>query len=396
MITAYFRIPTRIDWYTSPPDLDLGESEDIIGILYDTRYWWLGGLNGKQITIVFTAPNNTQFPITETTNFYFIFPGVFEHSFRSDIAGTWSIYAQFNGDPTYNASKVSPTAFNVAQTFLPHFVDGMADLHSPTDVGTHSSFPDMQVGPDDTYDTLLESNVGGTSSSITPSGSTPCGSESGYRSSNARDDNTGTYWWHNSNENHYIVFDMGQSYTITQVRIYQSTTQNQRWGNAGTVNIYVSTDGSLWSSAVVTGWTPASGSDWQNSPTFSKVGRYIRLEEVDCTGQSSHRMYEFDAFCAPVNYQLNLKVQFTEVTDYAFYTQLCIQTGNLASENIRVDYWNGVTWVNLRTDLNSNTLNTIAVSLTGPTFEIRFNGGTETSDTTQNSWSIDCCYLNAP
>ena len=65
------------------------------------------------------------------------------------------------------------------------------------------------------------------------------------------------------------------------------------------------------------------------------------------------------------------------------------------NENIRVDFWNGTTWQNLFTDL-TNGWNNVSVSsyLTSSNFTIRFNGGNETSDTTQNSWKIDVTLLH--
>jgi len=65
-----------------------------------------------------------------------------------------------------------------------------------------------------------------------------------------------------------------------------------------------------------------------------------------------------------------------------------------APENIRVDVWNGSAWQNLFTDL-TNGWNNVSVSsyLNSSTFTIRFKGGTETSDITQDSWKIDATLL---
>jgi len=65
------------------------------------------------------------------------------------------------------------------------------------------------------------------------------------------------------------------------------------------------------------------------------------------------------------------------------------------TENIRVDFWNGTTWQNLFTDL-TNGWNNISVSsyLTSSNFTIRFKGGNETGDTTQDSWNIDATLLH--
>ena len=65
------------------------------------------------------------------------------------------------------------------------------------------------------------------------------------------------------------------------------------------------------------------------------------------------------------------------------------------TENIRVDAWNGTTWQNLFTNL-TNGWNNISISsfLDSPTFTIRFKGGIETGDDTQDSWSIDSTLLH--
>jgi len=65
------------------------------------------------------------------------------------------------------------------------------------------------------------------------------------------------------------------------------------------------------------------------------------------------------------------------------------------TENIRVDVWNGTTWQNLFADL-TNGWNNISVSsyLSSSTLTIRFKGGTETGDATQDKWNIDVTLLH--
>lgn len=64
-------------------------------------------------------------------------------------------------------------------------------------------------------------------------------------------------------------------------------------------------------------------------------------------------------------------------------------------EDIRVDVWNGISWQNLFTDL-TNGWNNVSVSsyLNSSTFTIRFKGGSETGDTSQDSWNIDTTLLH--
>jgi len=65
------------------------------------------------------------------------------------------------------------------------------------------------------------------------------------------------------------------------------------------------------------------------------------------------------------------------------------------TENIRVDVWNGTAWQNRFTNL-TNGWNNASVSsyLNSSTFTIRFTGGNETGDTTQDAWNIDAVLLH--
>ena len=214
---------------------------------------------------------------------------------------------------------------------------------------------------------------------------------------NTIDGNTGTYWLHDTNEQHWIVFDMGQSVIVTQVRIFEATDSAERWG-AGTVNVYVSDSPTSWGS-VDHNWNPkGAGSGWQASGTFNATGRYVILQATSSSNSDNDRMYEFQAMVTPpANYRLDLEVQFTGVTPYTQYTQLEIQTGAFSgpAEAIYVDYWTGSAWSNLGT-LAPSTLNIFSVSLGGTGYELRFVDGTTTGDTTQSTWQIDFVRLVAP
>jgi len=64
-------------------------------------------------------------------------------------------------------------------------------------------------------------------------------------------------------------------------------------------------------------------------------------------------------------------------------------------EDLQVDVWNDTAWQNLFTNL-TNGWNNVSVSsyLISSTFTIRFKGGNETVDITQDSWYIDATLLH--
>lgn len=123
-----------------------------------------------------------------------------------------------------------------------------------------------------------------------------CGDSAEQPASNTKDEDTDTFWRHGSLCYHWIIFDLGQTYTISKIRLYQYSVSIARWGKTNGLDVYVSDDPTSWDSAVWTGVLNASG--WQESGSFSKNGRYVKLVSKD--NPSAQRMYEFDAYCAAV------------------------------------------------------------------------------------------------
>ena len=123
-----------------------------------------------------------------------------------------------------------------------------------------------------------------------------CGEQVTHPATHAIDDDTGTYWRHYDTCYHWIIFDLGQTYKVSKIRIYQSTTFGNRWGVSAGLDVFVSDNPASWGSAVWTGTLDVSG--WQESGTFNKNGRYIKL--VSKSDMYSQRMYEFEGYCAEV------------------------------------------------------------------------------------------------
>jgi hypothetical protein len=118
-----------------------------------------------------------------------------------------------------------------------------------------------------------------------------CNETSPNVASRAIDENEdGSYWQHSNTDNHWIIFDMGQTMNISRIRIHQSGTPSYRWGQSAGVDVYVSDNPSSWGSAVWSG--NLSGSDWQPSRTFSAQGRYVKL--YSRSNSPSQRLYEVD------------------------------------------------------------------------------------------------------
>jgi hypothetical protein len=96
------------------------------------------------------------------------------------------------------------------------------------------------------------------------------------------------------------------------------------------------------------------------------------------------------------NYELDLEIQWTSAQYSDTSEELCIYSGTLDAESIRVDVWAGSSWTNVLFDLSANAWTNVSVAswLTGPTFTVRFRGDVETGDTVQSSWQIDSALLH--
>lgn len=94
----------------------------------------------------------------------------------------------------------------------------------------------------------------------------------------------------------------------------------------------------------------------------------------------------------PTNYELDLEIQWTNVNYTRTSETLCIKTGSFSgSEDIQVRIWNSTdsSW-SLIMNLIANQWNNVSITsyLTESTFTVQFLGGTESGDTTQDSWNI--------
>jgi hypothetical protein len=91
---------------------------------------------------------------------------------------------------------------------------------------------------------------------------------------------------------------------------------------------------------------------------------------------------------------VDLEVQWTDVNANETHEELCIYAGTQGTENLRVDAWNGTTWINLIADVLTGWNNvSVASYLTNATFTVRFTGDNETVDAVSDTWALDVVLL---
>jgi hypothetical protein len=104
---------------------------------------------------------------------------------------------------------------------------------------------------------------------------------------------------------------------------------------------------------------------------------------------------EADVLSLSSQYELNLEVQWTDVDFDEVNEWLCIYSGDMGSEDLRLDVWNGSEWINVLTDLESGWSSVdVSSYLVSSTFIIRFRDSMKAGDTVQDSWEVDATLLH--
>jgi hypothetical protein len=330
-----------------------------------------------------------------------------------------------------------------------NYVDAQSSLHPPTDIGTHSSFAEMQDF-DGSYDTLSEKNTTtptidyvdvanannkGTHSDFTAEQSGPNGvfdtlseGNTGSSSTTKLIDNQsfeGTWpptgwsetgdgnWNRESDQVYHGTYsadwdDDGSGYLYSPTMscsgsssIYVSFYFKEEVSDSDEFRLYFRDADGNYDLIENLGSYPSGWNHWTMTITDSQyfssnfqIG--WRARNVD-SGEHIYvdLVYVTKTVVTP-NYELNLEVQWTSV-DYTLPNErLSIYAGTMASEDIKVDIWNTTTsnWDNALSDLTTGW-NNISVTkwLTSSTFTIRYRDGTPTSDSTPSTWQIDVTLL---
>jgi hypothetical protein len=288
---------------------------------------------------------------------------------------------------------------------LEDFVDQISNIDSVADKGTHSNFTAMQAGPDSTYDNLTEADTGGTFGEAPDSGTSYVTTSANYmylgvytcsvsgavtqvsfRGRGA----SGGYVKAVITDSSGRILENGVSDALSypaSTAYYTCVWSNNKpqvtAGNTYWIGIIASVNGRLYYYSTTGGTSKIDSSNSYSSPT--------NPTDASTGTRQWHRMQ-----ATVVNYQLDLEVQWTSADYDETNAYLCIYTGTLDSETLKVDVWNGAGWTNIISSLSASQWNNVSIGtyLTGTTITFRFLGGTETGDTSPSSWQIGCALLH--
>jgi len=324
----------------------------------------------------------------------------------SDI-GTHNVFSDLQ-DFGMNYDQMTETDTGSAGYNLEDYVDQQSNLHDPTDVGTHSDFTEMQDA-DSVYDTLTEANTGVTG-----------GSEFLYVDGF---DNTTVTWQYYVSSPYLSAIDYPTAYiaedkTDAAVSEWFSFADTSLTGTGITVNISlycmspdsddqviinIKYDASHnWIVGTITMTTPIDTWAWY---TITLNGTYSATQVNAMTARLEYNAVTGGDYLYvdagrigtnridTTNYDLDLEVGWTAAQYSEVNEYLCIYGGTQGAEALRVDVWNGA-WINVISDLTSGWNNVSITSyLTSSSLEIRFTD-TSNESTLQDTWQVDGVLLH--
>jgi len=289
-----------------------------------------------------------------------------------------------------------------------------SDVDSHAGHGTHSSFLAMQAGPDSTNDTLTEAlTSGGTTSDVFTSGFEEgpwndkwndngattwlCGTSSTPGSPWAPHSGTNMSYALNANDGNLISDNIDLS-GASQAGVSfwymvddEEATDYRFYYYNGTAYVLQSLDLGL----------AANEDAWYKYSEIITDSQYLISNfRIDFNSQADTNEGSFvdDVVVNKTlanNYELDLEFQWTTAVFNETSEYLCIYTGTVDAEALKVDVWNGASWTNIIASLSASQWNNVSIGtyLTSETITFRFLGETETGDTSQSTWQIDCALL---
>jgi len=319
-------------------------------------------------------------------------------------------------DSIYDVLSEADTGGNINDS--QNFVDNnSSNVDSHAGHGTHSSFPAMQAGPDSTFDTLTEANTAtSTTLTIRPNAAgdltqwTAVGDTANYLCvDEATSDEDTTYvscTVQNKEDLYNLENHTTQTGAISNVRVYIRAKLTAAGDDQ--ITIEVKTGGTTYAGTTVSPTTTYADyySDWAQNPQTASAWTWAQIDALQAgfksvkvgavfTGERVTQLYVIVTYTPPANYELDLEFQWTTADFDETSEYLCIYTGTMNAEALKVDVWTG-SWTNIISSLSASQWNNVSIGtyLTGSTITFRFLGGTETGDTSQSSWQIDCAIIH--
>ena len=161
------------------------------------------------------------------------------------------------------------------------------------------------------------------------------------------------------------------------------------WSGGAWVNLIASLTANAWNNVSI-------------SSNLTSADIYFRFLGATEASDSSQNTWTIECnlihYWTNPNYELDYEIQWTTASYGEPNEYLCIRTNTYSgtAENIGLDVWSGGSWTSISSALTASAWNNISINtyLTSATITFRFIGKTESSDTSQNTWEIECTLLH--
>jgi hypothetical protein len=201
------------------------------------------------------------------------------------------------------------------------------------------------------------------------------------------------------NATHYITQEYNVSDVVTIATLSTNRGHMSGWANDVTLLAHSNdTASEAWILAVEKGGILQGGVNTAAERRVFLGAQYF--DNLNSNGKNFFdRALEWVSYTeGDANYNLDLEVQWTSADYTQTNEELCIKTETFSgSENIQVKVWNntGSSWQWIM-NLTASQWNNVSITsyLISSTFTVQFLGGTETGDTSQDSWNIDATLLH--
>lgn len=333
-------------------------------------------------------------------------PGIPEKAYVIQIEDTRGLMVLASSFTQFTTSlKWNTTFYGTMMDFV--------DIANLDVLGTHSDFASQQAGPDGSYDTLTEAQNGFVAQPSYPSSYKLLGST--------------TLAWGGSIENlqandgvnmRLRSYELAANFYMAQVELVGNSDVAFPWNslewivdsststngvtasfqlyNFATGKYSTIGDGSM-SATLDTGGSTKMQIITTNPSNFINSSGYWKMN-ITATKATSTRFdlnLDFVQYSPEgPNYALNLQEQFLNVNASNLRQDLCIKTGAMGNEPLKVQILHEGSWQDLMT-LAPNLINNASLInfIDSTTLTIRFIGSNDLTDPTQSSWNIDAVFL---
>jgi hypothetical protein len=385
---------------------DISSTPPTVGIPEFVRAAEVGGIRPAKLEVTYTTVTPEYDYVDSQTNVDSSADKGTHSSFASQQATDWT-------NDTLIEANTNTTVLNNAENFVDSNTSDQ-DVH--TGHGTSSNFTAQQDANILYNDTLTEANTAGTTSDVFTSGFEVGKWDSQWDGNGAttwlQGTNTtpGTPWvTHsgtnmsyalNANDGNLISDDIDLSGSASAGVSFWYMVDDEEdadfrfyYYNGSTYNLQ-STDLGL----------AATEDVWYKYSEVITDSQYLKANfriDFNSAADANEGSFVDDVLVNKTlanNYELDYEFSWTTADFDEANEYLCIRTNSFTgtAENLGVDVWNGAGWTSISSALTTLQWNNISITtyLTSATIYFRFIGKTESSDTAQNTWIIECNLIH--